>query len=183
ALAKEYPSWNSNLRFTLTRPGLFGDTLRGPVADFTGGVLLLAGLVLLAACVNVASLLAARTTDRHKELAVRMSLGAGRGRIAGQLSTESLALACGGGLAAWGLAVLLLRLLSQWRAPLDFPVRFNVEPDWRVFSFTCIVPILSAVLFGVAPARRAWRTDPDSTLKGIPADSRRKWALGDLLLP
>jgi predicted permease len=183
ALAKEHPRWNEGLRFKLTRPGLMGDVGRRPIAAFTAGVLLLAGLVLLAASVNVASLLAARTTDRHKELAVRMSLGAGRGRIAGQLITESLALACGGGLAAWGLAVLLLRLLSQWRAPLDFPVRFNVDPDWRVFSFTCIVSILSAVLFGVAPARRAWRADPNSTLKGIPADPRRKWALRDLLLP
>src|SRR6185295_13241726 len=130
ALAKEYPSWNSNLRFTLTRPGLFGDTLRGPVADFTGGVLLLAFLVLLAACTNLASLLAARTADRHKELAVRMSLGAGRGRIGRQLMTESLILAGCGGIAAWVLAVALLRLMSDWRAPLDFPVQFDVQPDW-----------------------------------------------------
>src|SRR5262249_48492474 len=65
ALAKEHPSWNEGLRFKLAQPGLVGDMVRGPVAAFTAGVLLLACLVLLAACVNLASLLAARTTDRH----------------------------------------------------------------------------------------------------------------------
>jgi len=182
-LAKERPRWNDGLQFKLARLGLVGDTIRGPVAAFTTGVLLLAGLVLLAACANLASLLAARTADRHKELAVRMSLGAGRGRIARQLMTESLILACAGGIAACGLSVFLLRLLSQWRAPLDFPVRFNVEPDWRVFLFTCIVSISSGLLFGLVPAQRAWRTNPNPALKGMPAGSSRKWALRDLLLP
>lgn len=183
ALATEHPRWNEGLRFKLARPGLMGDMGRGPVASFTAGVLLLATLVLLAACANLASLLAARTADRHKELALRISLGASRGRIARQLMTESVFLGCSGGLVAWGLSLLLLRLLSQWRAPLGFPVQFNVEPDWRVFVFTCVVSILSALLFGVAPARRAWRTDPNSALKGMPAGSPRKWALRDLLLP
>ena len=168
-LAKEHPRWNDGLQFKLARLGLVGDTIRGPLAAFTTGVLFLACLVLLAACANLASLVAARTADRHKELAVRMSLGAGRGRIARQLMTESVILACGGGLAAWALAVFLLRLLSQWRAPLDFPVQFNVEPDWRVFLFTCVVSVLSGLLFGLVPAQRAWRTDPNAALKGMPA--------------
>ncbi len=182
-LAKEHPRWNEGLQFKLTRPGLVGDIVGGPVAAFTMGVLLLACLVLLAACANLTSLLAARTADRHKELAVRMSLGAGRGRIARQLLTESALLACGGGLAAAGLSAFILRLLTQWRAPLDFPVQFNVEPDWRVFLFTGAVSILSSLLFGLAPAQRAWRTDPNPALKGAPAGSLRKWALRDLLLP
>ncbi len=183
ALAREHPRWNEGLRFKLARPGLAGDVGRGPVAAFTAGVLLLACLVLLTACVNLASLLTARTADRHKELAVRISLGAGSGRIARQLMTESVLLACGGGLAAWGLAVFLLRLLSQWRAPLEFPVQFDVEPDWRVFLFTCTISLVSGLLFGLVPARRAWRTDPNAALKGMPAGSLRKWALRDLLLP
>jgi predicted permease len=183
ALAREHPRWNEGLRFKLAPPGLAGDLGRGPVAAFTGGVLLLAVLVLLAACVNLASLLAARTADRHKELAVRISLGAGRGRIARQLMTESVLLACAGGLAAWGLAVLLLGLLSQWRAPLEFPVQFDVEPDRRVFLFTCIISLVSGLLFGLVPAQRAWRTDPHGALKGIPSGSPAKWALRDLLLP
>lgn len=183
ALAREHPKWNEGLRFKLATPGLMGGTGRGPVAAFTAGVLLLAGLVLLAACANLASLLSARTADRHKELAVRMSLGASRGRVARLLMAESVLIASSGGLAAWGLSILLLRLLSQWRAPLDFPVQFNVEPDWRVFLFTCFVSILSALLFGLAPVQRAWRADPNSALKGMPAGSGRRWALRDLLLP
>jgi predicted permease len=183
ALATKHPNWTDGLQFKLARPGLAGDTGRGPVAAFTAGVLLLAGLALLAACANLASLLTARSSDRQRELAIRASLGAGRARIAGQLMTESLLLACGGGLAAWGLAVLLLRLLSQWRAPLDFPVQFNVEPDWRVFLFTCAVSMLSGLLFGLAPAHRAWRTDFNPALKGMPSGRPRKWALRDVLLP
>lgn len=183
ALAKEYPSANEGLRFRLAPPGLMGATGRGPIAAFTAGVLFLAGLVLLAACANLATLLSARTADRHKELAIRMSLGAGRGRIARQLMAESLLIACGGGLAAWALSILLLRLLSQWRAPLDFPVHFNIEPDWRVFLFTLLMSILSGGLFGLVPAQRAWRTDPNPALKGMPAGFGQKWALRDLLLP
>jgi predicted permease len=182
-LAKEHPNLNEGLRFKLTRPGLMGGAGRGPVAVFTVGVLLLAGLVLLTACANLASLLAARTADRHKELAIRMSLGAGRGRIARQLMTESVLLACAGGLAAWGLSVFLLGLLSDWRAPLDFPVQLKVEPDWRVFLFTWLVSIFSGVLLGIAPTQRVWRTDPNQVLKGMPAGSARKWPLRDLLLP
>jgi predicted permease len=183
ALTREYPSWNDGLRFKLAQPGLFGETARAPVAAATSGSLLLAFLVLLAACTNLASLLAARTADRHKELAVRMSLGAGRGRIGRQLLTESLILAGCGGIAAWVLAVALLRLMSEWRAPLDFPVQFDVQADWRVFVFAFAVSIFSGLLFGLAPAFRAWRTDPNPALKGMPGGSPRKWALRDLLLP
>jgi predicted permease len=182
-LAREHPKWNEGLQFKLARPGLVGDKIRGPVAAFTGGVLLLACLVLLAGCANLASLLAARTSDRQRELAVRMSLGAGRGRIARQLVTESVVLACAGGLAGFGLAAVLLSLLSDWRAPLEFPVQFNVEADWRVFVFTCIVSILSGLLFGLAPAHWVWRTDPNRAFKGTPERLSRKWALRDLLLP
>jgi predicted permease len=141
ALAKENPRWNDGLRFKLSPLGLMGDTFRGPVIGFTAGVLALAGLVLLAACANLACLLAARTSDRHKELAIRISLGAGRGRIARQLMTESILVAIAGGLAASAASVVLLKLLSQWHAPLDFPVQFNVEPDWRVFRVRHFVQI------------------------------------------
>lgn len=183
ALAREHPRWNEGLSFKLARPGLAGNAGRRPVAAFTAGVLLLAGLVLLAACINLASLMAARTADRQRELAIRISMGAGRGRIARQIMTESLLLAGFGGLAAWGLAVFLLRLLSRWQAPLGFPVQFKVEPDWRVLLFGCAITLVSGIFIGLVPARRAWRTDPNAAVKGEPSGSLRRWALRDLLLP
>src|SRR5205085_555592 len=64
-----------------------------------------------------------------------------------------------------------------------FPVQFNVDPDWRVLLFTCTVSLLSGLLFGLAPAHKAWRTDPNPALKGMGSGSPRKWALRDLLLP
>jgi predicted permease len=174
---------NEGMRLTVSRPGFVGAMLRGPIRAFAGGVLLLACLVLLAACANVASLLTARVTDRRRELAIRASIGAGRGRIVRQLVTESVVLSMGGGLAGITIAVLLLRLLSQWQAPLDFPVQFDVNPDLRVFAFALAVAVNTGLLFGTVPALRAWRADPNQSLKAgtAPAPGRR-WALRDALL-
>jgi predicted permease len=184
ALAKEYPSSNEGLMVRLARMGLFGDTVRRPVEAFTAGVMILAGLVLLAAFANLASLLAARAADRYREIAIRVSLGAGRGRIVRQLLTETLLLSLLGGAAGCGLAAALLRILSHWRAPLEFPVQFDLDLDGRVFFFAVVVSILVGALSGIAPARHAWRMDPYQSLKGASSDATgRKWTLRDLLLP
>ncbi|HVT60520.1 MAG TPA: ADOP family duplicated permease [Thermoanaerobaculia bacterium] len=193
ALAKEFPVWNEGLRLSVTRPGLVGDALRAPTREFTGGVMALAGLVLLAACANLASLLAARAADRDRELAIRLSIGAGRTRILRQLLVESLLLSLVGGAAGCGLAAVLLRLLSRWHAPLDFPVQFVVDPDATVFAFALAAALLTGLLFSIAPARQAWGANPNQALKGMPstgaAGSRsggwrrwRKLAPRDLLL-
>ncbi len=168
-LAHEVPTWNEGLALRLARPGLVGNSLREPTRAFTGGVMALAGLVLLAACANLASLLAARAADRHRELAIRLSIGAGRGRILRQLLAESALLALLGGAAGCALAAALLRLLSQWRAPLDFPVQFEVAPDGRVFAFAFAAALVSGLLFSIAPARQTLSADPNQALKGGPA--------------
>ncbi|MCA1559353.1 MAG: ABC transporter permease [Acidobacteria bacterium] len=165
-LVRDYPGINRGLKFKLAQPGLVGDTLRGPVRAFTLGVLGLASLVLLAACANLASLLTARASDRRREMAIRISLGAGRARLVRQLLTESMVLALAGGASGAGLAFLSARALSAWQAPIDLPVQFDVTLDLRVLLFAFVVSAAAGVLFGVAPARRASRTDPNAALKG-----------------
>ena len=78
-LSKTYPSDDDDVKFTLAHPGLMGDMLQGPARAFMGGLMLLAGLILLAACANLGSLFAARTADRAKETALRLALGSRRG--------------------------------------------------------------------------------------------------------
>jgi predicted permease len=182
-LAREYPAQNDGLAFRLAKPGLVGDMIGRPAKAFTLGVLSLAALVLLAACANLASLLTARTTDRQRELAIRLAIGAGRGRVIRQLLTEALTLSVAGGGMGFALAWFLSRALSRWRAPLDFPVQFNVDPDWRVFCFAWAASILAGVLFASIPAWRASKTDPNAALKGAaPAWGPRRLAFRDVLL-
>jgi len=174
---------NEGLHLTLSPPGMAGSWGRDPARAFAGGLMLLASLVLLAACANLAALLTARAADRERDLAIRVSIGAGRGRIVRQLFTESLVVSVAGGVAGCLVAFFLLRLISQWRAPLGFPVQFDVTADWRVFTFASLAAIFTGILFGIGPARRAWKADPALSLKGITVRSNPKWTARDLLLP
>jgi predicted permease len=165
-LARQQPAYDEGLQFRVARPGLIGDAIGGPARAFAIGVMVLAGLVLLAACTNLASLLTARTADRQREIAIRLSVGASHGRVVRQMLTETLVLSLAGGAAGYGLAVLLSRGLSNWRAPLEFPVQFDVSPDWRVFFFACAISVLAGIVFGLAPAGHASQTNPNTVLKG-----------------
>jgi predicted permease len=128
----------------------------------------LVGFVLLIACANVANLLLARGTARQKEFAVRLAMGAGRGRLIRQLLSESLLLALAGAAAGVLLAqwadTLLLQMVSRGSSGPE-AVQVNLRPDARMLAFTLGVAVLSAILFGLVPALRATRLDLSPILK------------------
>jgi predicted permease len=182
-MAREYPDVNAGLQLKLAKPGLVGNLIGGPAKAFALGVLALAALVLLAACTNLASMFTARATDRERELAVRLAIGAGRGRVVQQVLTEVLLLTFAGGAVGYVLAWFLSQALSHWRAPMDFPVQFNVSPDWRVFLFALAGAVIAGALFGSAPAWRASKVDPNAALRGSAGVwRRRRLAFRDVLV-
>jgi predicted permease len=182
-MARQFPDVNDDLHFKLTKPGLIGDMVGTPAKAFSLGVLVLAALVLLAACTNLASMFTARATDRLRELAVRLAIGAGRGRVVRQVLTETLLLSLAGGGAGYLLAAFLSQALSRWRAPMDFPVQVDVNPDWRVFLFALAGAIIAGALFGSAPAWRVSRIDANAALRGAAtAWGGGRLALRDLLV-
>jgi len=124
------------------------------------------GLVLLIACANVANLLIARGFMRQKEIAVRLSLGASRGRLVRQLLTESLLLSCIGGMVGVFLAVVLTRGLLALVPSGGSPLLLRAEPDLRILGFALALTFVTGVVFGLVPALRASRPDPWTTLKG-----------------
>ncbi len=183
-LARTYPWPNRNMVIHLARPGLVGNLLRTPVRAFGFAVLLLAGLVLVAACANLAGLLLARGADRQREMAIRLSIGAGRGRLVRQLLTESLVLALLGGLVGAATAAVLARALSAWQIPVTLPMQLDVSVDWRVVLFATAISTAAGLLFGVAPARFASATDPNLALKGgAQGPAGRRWTFRDALIP
>jgi len=128
-------------------------------------LLAIAGFVLLIACANLASLMLARASSRSREIAIRLALGASRGRLIRQLMAESFLVAATGA----GLGLLLSRVLGGFLVSLISTERnrafLDLAPDWRVLGFTLGLAVLTCFLFGLAPALRATRTGPSEALK------------------
>jgi predicted permease len=181
-LEKSYPQSESQAKFRLTRPG-FGDLFGGAVRAFLGGLVLLAALILLAACANLGSLFTARATDRSREIAMRLALGARRLQVVRQLLTEAVLLSIIGGAAGlWG-SVLLLEWLSRWQPFPEFPMNVPVAPDNHVYGIALLLAIASGFLFGAAPIRLVLGADLYGIIKsGSRSTPERQVTVRDLLL-
>jgi predicted permease len=137
-LAKTYPKEDDGIGFALTRPGLAGDMLGRPVHAFIAGLMLLAALILLAACANLGGLFAARAADRTREVALRLALGSSRPRILRQLLTEAILVSVIGGALGMLGSVVLLRMLSAWRPDPILPISLEVHPGAPTYLLSCL---------------------------------------------
>ena len=160
--------WNSQATFHFVR---HSEVIIYPPMDRflrAGSWLLMVvvGLVLLMACTNLASFLLARSLDRRKEIALRLTLGAHRRSLAGQMISETLLLSLLGGLAGLGLAVFLLRLLTQADLSLPLPIQLDLAPDATVLAFSLGVSVVTGLLLGLAPIFQNLRGDLAPTLQG-----------------
>lgn len=164
------------------------DVRINPDVDSTvapAGILLVTavGLVLVVACANLANLMLARAAGRRREIAVRVALGAARGRLVRQLLTESVLLALLGGALALPLAAGFTALVTRVQPPLPIDIGLAVSPDWRVLVFTLFAAIFTGVVFGLIPALRASRPDLVPALKDSgSAAGRRRLELRDVLV-
>jgi predicted permease len=183
-LEKSYPKDDADMKFTLTRPGLAGDFLGGPVKAFVTGLMLLAGLILLAACANLGSLFAARAADRSREVALRLALGSSRSRILRQVFTESVLVSLVGGTVGLLGSITLLRALSTWEPlPGIHSLQIPVHPDANVYWVALLLALASGFLFGAVPVRQILRTNPYEIIKtGSIGKVGRRITLRDLLL-
>jgi predicted permease len=167
-LEKDYPEAHKGMSL-LVMPELSARPEPG-VSGFMSTAMLifmaLVGLVLLIACANVANLILARANGRRKEFATRVALGASRWRMARQLLTETVLLAGAGGLLGFVLARWAGMGLSAIHIPSDIPLHlFNLQLDWRIFTFTFVAAMATGVFAGLVPALQASRTDLADTLK------------------
>jgi len=182
-LKSSYPKEESNEPYTLARPGLHGDYLNGPTRAFLTGLMLLSGLILLAACANLGSLFAARAADRSREVALRLALGSSRNRILRQLFTESVLLSLAGGAAGLVASIVLLRRLSVWQPFPRFPLHVPVSPDANVYLVALVLALVSGVLFGIVPVRQILRANPYEIIKaGSTGRLGRRMTVRDALL-
>jgi len=180
-LEKAYPKDVPHHSTELGREGLTSFT--SGVRAFVSGLMLLAILILLAACANLGSLFAARAADRSREVALRLALGSSRVRILRQLLTEAVLISLAGGAAGVLGSVMLLRRLSVWQPIPGAPVHLPVSPNPELYWFALALALVSGFLFGIVPVRQVMRTNPYEIVKaGSSARLGRRITLRDVLL-
>jgi predicted permease len=184
-LEQAYPETNRG-RGALAMPELQARMRVDPDDALQTAIFLaIAGLVLLIACANVASLLLSRARARSREIAIRLAIGASRTRLLRQLLTESLLLAFAGGAAGLGLALVGIKFFSAIRLPTALPLWLVAHLDMRVLAFCAVASALSGIVFGIAPALHTLRTDLSGTLKSGDAalsGKRRRFQVRNILV-
>jgi predicted permease len=180
-LEKTYPKEVDHKTYTLGRPGLF--VFSRPAQAFVGGLMLLAGLILLAACANLGSLFAAHAADRSREVALRLALGSSRQRILRQLLTEAVVISLAGGALGLAGSVALLRKLEGWQPFPGAPIHLPISPDARLYAVALALALVSGFLFGIVPVRQVLRTNPYEIVKAGPGGHfGRRLTVRDFLL-
>jgi putative ABC transport system permease protein len=170
-MAKDYPEdVGRGVRFG--KPGLFIPDIANSVFAFTGLLAAVGALVILLACVNLASLLLARATERGREIAVRLAVGASRPRLVRQLLTESLLISISGGIAGVLLASGINSAVRDIRLPIDVSLLFDLRTDWRVLAFALVLSVATGVFFSLIPALQSSKPQLVPALKG------ESWMLG-----
>lgn len=183
-LSTAYPATNIDRGFHVERSGQVHPGFRKMIVVFFAMLLVVATLVLCTACANVANLLLARASARQKEIATRLAIGAGRGRLVRQLLTESVMLALLGGIGGYAIAQLGASSIGRSPIPLSMPVDLSISLDYRVMLFCMALSTLTGVVFGLVPALRATRPDLTGALKDerVRLGQSRRFGLRNLLV-
>lgn len=183
-LSTAYPVTNADRGFHVERSGQVHPGFRKMIAVFFAMLLVVATLVLCTACANVANLLLARASARQREIATRIAIGAGRGRLVRQLLTESVILSLLGGIGGYAIAQLGAGSIGRSPIPLSMPVDLSISLDYRVMLFCMALSALTGVVFGLVPALRATRLDLTGALKDerVRHGQSRRFGLRNLLV-
>jgi predicted permease len=164
-LAEAYPESNRDRSGSVVSLGLVPGAGRAGVSAFLFVLLGMVGLILVVTCANVAGMFIARATTREKEIAVRLALGSGRGRLVRQLVVESLVIFTLGGTVGGALGAWLLGMVPVERLPVPIPIHVDLSPDVRVLFFGLGATLVTGLVFGLLPALQATRLDLVSSLK------------------
>ena len=182
--AAAYPETDRGNGFRFEQAGSLQPEERSTVITFLVALSVVVLLVLCIAGANVANLLLAQAASRHREMAVRLTLGATRGSLQRLMLMESVLLSLGGGVLGFTLSLWSTKALSAFHLPAPVPLDLSISVDWRVLLYTLALSVGSGVLFGLAPAWAASRPILSSALKGENALARpgRRWTLRNILI-